>query len=406
MNIFSFALSSLMHRKTRTMLTMLGVIIGIAAVVSLIGLGEGIRFSIISQFDFLGSDILTVRAAGVDYAGPPGTGAAVPLSSGLAGEIARVSGVEAVINRRTKSATLEFNGRQSIGIVGSMPEGGDRKFAEKMINLKAGEGRLLKDGDGKKVVLGNNFKNSMAFGKGIKAGDQILINGIRFDVAGILEKKGNFLLDSSAAMNEETMIDLLGADKDTVNAIAVKVENPDKINKVKEEIERVLRKEREVNEGEEDFIVETPQKILERINSTLFAVQMFIYVIAAIALAVGGIGIMNTMYTSVMERTKEIGILKSIGTTNSAIFSLFFIESGFLGMAGGLAGTGAGMVFAYGLAYAGRLASGSELIQAHFSPFLVIGALAFSFVIGTTFGVLPAYQASKLHPVESLRDVR
>src|SRR3989338_3093651 len=111
MNIFAFALSNLMHGKTRTALTMLGVIIGIVAVVSLIGLGEGLRFTIVSQFGFLGGDILTVRAAGVDYAGPPGTGAARPLTGGLADEIAGVSGVEAAINRYMKSVTLEFNGR-------------------------------------------------------------------------------------------------------------------------------------------------------------------------------------------------------------------------------------------------------------------------------------------------------
>lgn len=406
MNIFALALSNLMHRKTRTALTMLGVIIGIAAVVSLIGLGEGLRFAIVSQFGFLGGDILTVRAAGVDYAGPPGTGAAVPLTGGLADEISGVSGVEAAINRYTKSVTFEFNGRQTIGIVGSVPEGKNRKFAEKMANLKAEKGRLLKDGDMKKVVLGNNFRNSRMFGREIGAGDQVLVDGITFDVAGILERKGNFLLDSSVAMNEETMIDLLGVDKNTVNAIAVKVKDPDNINKVKAGVERVLRKERGVDEGKEDFVVETPQKILESVNSALFAVQLFVYVIAAIALAVGGIGIMNTMYTSVMERTKEIGILKSIGATNSAIFSLFFVESGLMGMAGGLAGIAVGTAFAYALAFAGRIALGTDLIQIQISPLLITGALAFSFIIGIIFGVLPAYQASKLRPVESLRDAR
>ncbi len=406
MNIFLFALRSLIHRKTRTMLTMLGVVIGIAALVSLIGLGEGLRSAVISQFNVLGSDILTVRAAGVDYAGPPGTGAVTPLTDDLAEKIARVSGVEAAVNRYTESLTLEFNGMQSISIAGSIPGGKNRKLAEKMINLKAEKGRLLKDDDGKKLVLGNNFMNGKIFGRGVETGDQILVNGIKFGVIGILEKKGNFLLDSSAIINEETMIDFLGTDRKRVNVIAVKVNEPNKISKIKSDVERVLRKERGAREGEEDFIVETPQKILESINSTLFAVQLFVYIIAAIALAVGGIGIMNTMYTAVLERTKEIGIMKAIGARNSTVFSLFFVESGFLGMVGGLIGVSLGTAFAYGLAYAGRMVLGFELIQAHVSVFLIAGALAFSFIIGTIFGVLPAYQASKLHPVESLRDVK
>ncbi|MBI2659933.1 FtsX-like permease family protein [Candidatus Woesearchaeota archaeon] len=149
--------------------------------------------------------------------------------------------------------------------------------------------------------------------------------------------------------------------------------------------------------------MESPQQTLEALNSTLFAVQLFVYIIAAISLAVGGIGIMNTMYTSVLERTKEIGIMKSIGARNSAIFTIFFIESGLLGTVGGLIGIIFGMGFAYGISFVGRIILGSELIQASIDPLLVVGALLFSFVLGTLFGVLPAYQASKLNPVDSLR---
>ena len=150
----------------------------------------------------------------------------------------------------------------------------------------------------------------------------------------------------------------------------------------------------------------SPLPIIGTLNSTLFAVQLFVYIIAAISLAVGGIGIMNTMYTSVLERTKEIGVMKSIGARNSAIFTIFFIESGLLGMVGGIIGIILGLVFAFGLSAIGRVALGSNLIQASISPVLVFGALLFSFVLGTAFGVLPAYQASKLNPVDSLRSAK
>ena len=398
-----FSLKNLRSRGLRSWLTMIGIFIGIAAVVSLIGLGEGLRLAITSQFGFLGPDVLAVQASGIAFAGPPGQAVANPLSDELAAKIEKINGVEAAFNRYIESITLEFNDKQSIGIAGSSPKGENRKIFETMLNLKADEGRLLKDGDAKKVVLGNDFKKKDTFGKGIKVGDRVLVNGITFEAVGILEKKGSFIFDRIVMINEEPMIDVLGIDKKEVSAVAIKVKDQNNIAQVKEDIEKLIRKERDVEKGEEDFQVQSPQQILEALNSTLFAVQLFVYIIAAISLAVGGIGIMNTMYTSVLERTKEIGIMKSIGARNSAIFTMFFIESGLLGTVGGVIGILLGMGFAYGISFLGRLFLGSSLIQASINPLLIAGALVFSFVLGTLFGVLPAYQASKLNPVDSLR---
>ena len=234
----------------------------------------------------------------------------------------------------------------------------------------------------------------------------MLVNGISYEIVGILEKKGSFIFDSSLLMNEDTLLEDLNKDKDNVNVIAVKVKNKDDIDSVKANVEKLLRKERNVDEGEEDFSVQSPQATLEALNSTLFAVQLFVYVIASISLLVGGIGIMNTMYTAVLERTKEIGIMKSIGAKNSTIFTIFFIESGLLGTAGGLVGILFGLGIAYGAAAAGRLFLGSDLIQAKIGLTLILGALLFSFVIGLLAGTLPALQAAKKHPVDALRFVK
>jgi putative ABC transport system permease protein len=401
-----FSLKNLRSRRLRSWLTMIGIFIGIAAVVSLIGLGEGLRLAITSQFGFLGPDVLAVQASGIAFAGPPGSAVAKPLSDDLVEKVGKVNGVETAFNRYIESGTLEFNDRQNIGIAGSAPEGDTRKTFETMLNLKASEGRLLKDGDGKKVVLGNNFLKDDAFGKGIKVGDRVLLNGIIFEVVGILEKKGSFIFDNIVMVNEETMIDVLGIDKKKVSAIAIKVKDKDKIIQVKEDIEKVMRKERNVEKGQEDFQVQSPQQILETLNSTLFAVNLFVYIIAAISLAVGGIGIMNTMYTSVLERKKEIGIMKSIGAKNSAIFAIFFMESGLLGMVGGIIGLLIGMSLAYGISALGRMFLGSGLIQASIPLWLIFLALSISFLLGSLFGVLPAYQASKLNPVDSLRGAK
>lgn len=401
-----YSIRSLRSRKIRSWLTMIGIFIGIAAVVSLIGLGEGLRHAISSQFGFLGPDILSVQASGLAFAGPPGTGVVNPLSDDLADKIKKVNGVKTSFNRYIESVTEEFNDRQHIGFVASVPEGQDRNIFETMVNLKAEKGRLLKDGDSRKIIVGSEFKNDDIFGKRLNVGDKILINGINFEVVGILEKKGSFIFDHNMLMNEKVMIDILGTDKKKVDVIAIKADDVDKVSEVKSNIEKLLIKERDVKEGEEDFKVQSPQQVLQTLNSTLFAVQLFVYIIAAISLAVGGIGIMNTMYTSVLERTNEIGVMKSIGAQNSAIFTIFFVESGLLGMVGGLIGVIIGLAFAFGLSALGRAFLGSELIQASISPFLIIGALAFSFILGTAFGVFPAYQASKLNPVDSLRSAK
>ncbi|MCF7860608.1 ABC transporter permease [Candidatus Woesearchaeota archaeon] len=399
------AVRNLGGRKLRSWLTMLGIFIGIAAVVSLVGMGEGLRIAITSQFGFVGSDVLTVTAEGLATAGPPGTGAPNPLSDNLAAKIEKIPGVEAAINRYLKSGTLEFNNKQGLGFAMSVPEGDNRKIMMKMLNLEAEQGRLLKDGDGRKVLLGNSYLDKSQFGKPISSGDYVYLNSIKYQVIGIMKKKGSFLFDQAVLVNTKQLLADFG-DDGTTNIIAVKVIDESRIDKVKEDVEKLLRKERDVKVGEEDFSVSSPEQTLEQMNSVLGAVQWFIVILASISLVVGGIGIMNTMYTSVLERTKEIGILKSIGARNRVIFLLFFLESGFLGLVGGIIGVILGITLAYGLAYLGRTLLGADLIQASVSMGLIFGSLSFSFVIGTLAGLLPAYQASRKHPVDALRFIK
>lgn len=401
---FSLALRNIFKRGLRSWLTMIGIFIGIAAVVGLIGLGEGLRIAISAQFGFLGTDVLSIQASGLNFAGPPGFAVPDPLSDELAEKIKKLPGIEASFNRHIASGKIEWNNIQEIGYVGSVPIGEDRRRFEEMVNLNLIQGRMLKDGDGRKVVLGNDFaKEDNAYKKSIGVGDNILINNEKYQVVGVLEKKGSFTLDSIVFMNEDTMLDNVKKDDGTTNIIAARVSDVNEIDNVKIEIEKLMRKERHVKVGEENFIVETPQSILNTLNSALSAVQIFVTIIAIVSLVVGGIGIMNTMFTAVIERTREIGVMKAIGAKNSAIFSIFFIESGLLGSVGGLAGVVGGLVFSYGFALIGRIALGSNLIQAQVSPILILGSIAFSFLIGTVFGSWPAYQASQMNPVDSLK---
>jgi len=386
----------------RSWLTMLGIFIGIASIVALVGLGEGLREAINSQFGFLGTDILSVTASG--GLGPPGTGVVDPLTDKELKAINGVQGVEGAAGRILESGKLVFNDNVGFGFAVSMPDGEERELMEHLMNMEAQKGRLLEDGEVGVVVLGASFYESdELFGKAITAGSKVEILDVEFKVVGILEKKGNFQIDGAVFMNEDDLRDLVDRAADEYDIIAVRVGGGADIDKIQLDIEKKLRKIRDVDEGDEDFSVQTPASVLESVNSVLLGIQIFVYIIAGISLLVGGIGIMNTMYTAVVERTKEIGIMKSIGARNSTIFVLFFIESGLLGSVGGIVGAVFGFLGATGLAFVGKLALGSDLISAHISYRLIIGAILFAFVMGSFFGTLPAIQASKLSPVDALR---
>ena len=390
------------RRKLRGWLTILGICIGIASVVSLIGLGEGLRAAINSQFGFLGTDIMSVTASG--GMGPPGTGVINPLTNTELEEIRKVQGVEQAAGRIMESGKLWYNDRVGFGYAVSMPDGEERKLIEHLMNLKAQKGRLLEDGDGKVVLLGAKFyEEDNGFGEPIKAGSKIKLNDAEFKVIGILEKKGNFQLDGAVFINEKALRDLVDRPGKDYDMIAVKFNEKVELGKIQSDIEKRLRTVRKVKEGEEDFSVQTPAQILASVNDVLLGIQIFVYIIAGISILVGGIGIMNTMYTSVVERTKQIGIMKAIGAKNRTVFSLFFIESGLLGTVGGAAGVLIGVIIASALSFIGRLALGSDLIAAQFSFELLFGAILFSFIIGSIFGTVPAIRASKLNPVDAMR---
>jgi len=401
--IFSF--SNLRSRRLRSWLTMLGIFIGIAAVVSLISLGEGLRFAINSQFGFLGTDILAVTASG--GFGPPGTGVVNPLTEKELDEIKNVKGVEGAGGRLLENVKLTFNRKAAFAYAASMPDGEDRKVIEHVINMKTQKGRILEDSDKGAVVLGSNFlEEDNPFGKAIGPASKIQLQDKEFRVIGILEKKGNFQIDGAVFMNENDLRELVGREGDDYDIIGVRFNENADVKDISQDIEKRLRNIRDVEEGEEDFSVETPASILASVNSVLLGVQIFVYIIAGISILVGGIGIMNTMYTSVVERTKEVGIMKSIGARNSTIFTLFFIESGLLGVVGGIVGSIVGFAGATGLAFVGKLVLKSELISAQFSFWLIFGAILFAFVLGSFFGTLPAVQASKLNPVDALRHIK
>ncbi len=398
----NIALRSLRHRSLRSWLTLLGIFIGIAAVVSLVSLGDGLRGAITEQFSQAGTDKLTIQAASVGFA-PPGSTAVKRLTEKDLNIVRGIKGFKVVSNRLIRSTTVEFNDIQRFGFLVNLPEPPDeRKLVIDAMNLEAIEGRLLKSSDNFKVVLGYDYLDKNLFEKDVKLGDKLIINGQDFSIVGFIERSSNPQYNSIIYMNEKVMTSLLNI-KDEVDIIIGQVSNVNNIEQVSENTKKELRNSRNVEKGKEDFSVQTPQQSVETFNTVLNMIQSVIVGIAAISLLVGGIGIANTMFTSVLERRKEIGIMKAVGARNNSILTIFLIESGSLGLFGSIIGVILGVSFSKIVEIVGSKLIGEGILQPHFSLVLIIGSLAFGFVVGTLSGIIPARQASLLPPVEALR---
>jgi len=269
-------------------------------------------------------------------------------------------------------------------------------------SLKVKEGRDLRDNDKFSAIIGIGFIDKELLGKNLKLRDKIKISEKEFTIVGILEKTGDPGRDRSIFIPQETLREVFN-EPDKIDTLLVKVANVENIQIIAEKIKTDLRRFRNVKKGDEDFDVETPEQLLGSFGDIINIVQSVLIGIAAISLLVGGIGIANTMYTAVVERTKEIGIMKSVGAQNKDIMLIFIIESGLLGLIGGLIGIVLGFSLSNGVELIAKKVLGINLIEAYFSYSLFFGALLFSFIIGALFGLLPAKQAAKLQPVEALR---
>ena len=394
---FKLAFKNLRTRKKRTWLTMLGIFIGIAAVVSLISLGQGLQTTINEQFEMMGTDKIIVVPGGGFF----GLGAGAELTKDDMEVVKDVRDVEAVTEMLYKIAKVEFKDEVKYTIVSGIPLDENRKIIEDMQGFGVEVGRDLKEGEKYKALISYLINRGEFFEEAVTTKDKILIEDKEFRVVGSIQRIGNPQDDSQLLIPLETARELFD-EPDKVDMILVQVQKGTDPDEVAEDIKKELRKFREVEEGEEDFSVQTYQDIIDTFNNILNIVQIVVIGIAAISLLVGGIGIMNTMYTAVLERTNEIGIMKAVGGKNSDVLLIFLLESGTLGLAGGVIGIGLGIGFSKLVEFI-AVQSGTTLLKAYFPWYLIVGALAFSFIVGTISGILPARRAAKLKPVDALR---
>ena len=390
------ALKNVRHRGLRSWLTLLGIIIGITAVIALLSLGQGLQNAITGQFSGISADRLVVSNAEAGF-GPPGSTAVKKLTSHDQELIERVSGVVSTIPRLIRITTVEYNRQAQFIFTGSMPANAESlEFMYTTFQMNVASGRLLKASDRNVVLLGSDIA------KEIRAGTHLKIQGKEFEVIGILEPMGNVQFNQAIFMPEEDLKDILNID-DEIDILIVKIADLKRSEEIAAEITRKMRKDRHEKEGEEDFAVQTPAALLSSVGTILTIINIVVAGIAAIALLIGAIGVSNTMFTSVVERRREIGVMKAVGARNKDILTLFLIESGLLGLIGGILGVLLGVVFAYVASAAANFALGATLLQASFSLPLMISAVLFTFFLGIIAGTIPALQASRMAPTEALR---
>ncbi|MFA6072852.1 MAG: ABC transporter permease [Candidatus Woesearchaeota archaeon] len=397
---FKIALESIRHRGLRTWLTLVGIFIGIAAVVAIISIGQGLQGAIEAEFKDLGTDKIMITPAG-SFAG---TGGATALTTNDVDTVKKVNGVAEASYLLTDIAQFEW-GKDEIyfpTILG-VPVDNSYPMMEKVLQLKVEQGRTFKKGDVKKAIVGYDYAHSVSFKDKLKLGQKIIIKGEEFEIIGIKEKIGNEQDDRQIVLPEEGFNQIYISD-DEVDMIVVRVKEGILASDVVAPLEKELRRERNVKEGQEDFQIQTFEELIKSFLNIFAIVQGVLVGIAAISLLVGAIGIMNTMYTSVLERTRDIGVMKAIGARNSDILKMFLIEAGLIGFVGGVVGVILGLGIAKIAEIVGGAALGTNLLQAAMPAWLIIGALLFAFILGSVSGALPAIQASKMSPVDALRE--
>lgn len=397
----SYSFNALHYRKLRSWLTIIGIVVGISTIVILIGLVQGLKEDITSQLEAFGSRTIIITPSDVQGGAVAAAAASFMPTKGKlylddyerVKRVAEVEYITPIINQRTYAKYKKDE--ISVSILGIEPE----IFKQTAETLEIEEGRFLTDTDRRSVVLGNRIAKEQ-FDEEVSAGSVVYISGERYTVVGVLKETGVsftnlddamfILFDEADDMFEETMA------KEEVTGIRLTVKEGEDVQAVSEEIEDILIAAHKVSEDEKDFTVISSITINESLGEITDILSIFMGAIAGISLLVGGVGISNTMFTSVLERTREIGTIKAIGATPKNIERMFLVESSLIGFFGGLAG----LVFAYLVIL---LIDASGLVPAVFIWWVALGALAFSVVVGIGAGVFPARQAARLDPIEALR---
>jgi len=402
---FSTAWVGVSTHKLRSFLTMLGIVIGVAAVIALMSIGRGVEVQIISNIETLGSDLITISPGAFTFGGVRvGTGSAQTLTQEDAVAISEnVSYVDLVAPSYSTNLQLVVGGEN----MNSRVTGVTTDYCQ-VYNLELANGAFFSEYDyqrsGKVVVLGSNVKDTL-FEDTNPIGQQIRMGSNVVRVIGVLESKGLSMMGSSddAILIPLTALQQMVAQHRTsqgervVSSIALTVSDEEQASYVVDEITSLLRTRHRLGPGvDDDFSVVSMEEISSMLSEAIGMLTLLLGAIAAISLLVGGIGVMNIMLVSVLERTREIGIRKALGARERDIWSQFLIEAAFLTFAGGIIGVIVGWIVS-------ALVSRTGLVTTVVSADIVILAVSVSVGIGLFFGFYPAWRASRLNPIDALR---
>ncbi len=399
-DLVRYSLKNLMTRKLRSFLSVLSILIGIMAIFALTSFGQGIKSYIDVLAKEQGTDKLLMQPKGT-FA--PSSSATMGFTQDDLDFVKKINGVEEAAGIEVESVKIKFKEYREkyVYAAGLSTDPKELKLIKDTLTVKTAEGRDLKKGDIYKVMLGYNYLvPGKLFKRALSVGDTVEINDISFEVVGFFEEIGNPSDDSQVYLTKEGMSAVFG-DKNYYEVIiqASPDQNP---SDLADKIQERFRKHRNQKEGQEDFYVQTFEEVVKTFTSIIDIFNAILIMIALVSVLVASVNIMNTMYTAVLERTREIGVMKSIGASNEFILAIFVLESGFLGLIGGIFGVILGYVVAQIGGLIAKLA-GLGMLRPAFPIWLTAGCLVFAFVVGTVSGYLPAKQASKLKPVDALR---
>ncbi len=399
---FYLAWRNLRTRSLRSWLTILGIVIGVFLIVSLLSLSEGIKDNITQQLQALGGEIIFVMPGDMsDMSGMMGMymGAA-RLEKADIDAIKRTPGVDTVLVMSYASMVMRYSEESKNVIVIGQPWDEGIEILERFQGWSLAQGRWPVSGR-REIIIGHHVASKM-FGEKVRINEEITLKGRRFTVVGSLNSLGNRTDDSAIYLDMPLYQDLTGEPRGTAHMAFVQIKEGVSLERVAEDLRINLQetRKRRIGTDEADFSVVTSDTMEELAGNILAVIQIAIIAFASIAIVVGGIGITNTMFTSVKERTREIGIMKAVGAKNSAVLSMFLIEAGIIGIVGGIGGTILGTIASLIVEHYAR----DIMFSTSITFGLIAFSLSFSFLIGCLAGFFPARKAAKLKPVEALRE--
>lgn len=405
---FKHAFNMVLHSKLRSWLTITGIVIGVAAVIAIVSIGDGMQQSLNAQLNALGGDIVTISpgfergggffqmrggGGGGGSSGPQATAKEIVLGRSDVQALKGLPDIALIDTNIRGSVDVSYLGKKGrISITGV-----DQSVWSQITTSKIKTGRMLDSADQNVIIIGVRLASSY-FDQPLGINKMTMINGSAFRVVGILDDQSNSIY-MPIQMAYQVIPEKTNGIYDT---LVVKIKDENLLDKAITNIQDKLMIARHVTQKNMDFSVSSRKEMQQARADTMNSMNTFLLAIAAVSLIVGSIGIANTMFTSVLEKTKEIGIMKAVGARNQDILQIFLFNAAFIGLVGGIIGIVLGTIlsgFMPALMGGLPMARGTTIVTLN----SITMALSVSITVGIIAGIIPAYQASKLKPVDALR---